>query len=684
MLLKTVICTLVMVGATAARGSTHSLDLRTRSDGVRVLSDHVATPDAKGVMESFSLRVQEFSRGVYYCSEWWPYAGNRVTGRHITTPTGDEGGIFLLLELTDGHYLAVLPLSGDKAYAWFAPDGQDFILKLGTHGKAAIEGDLPVVAWAYGATPYEACSKVWEVASETPQIEGYMKLRAAKEYPEMFRYLGWCSWEEFHKAITCDLLVEQSQGFAASSVPVRYILVDDGHFDDQSLKPKRDTFPNGYRPLTDLRSEDGIRWFGMWHALMGECRGVLAPGNLGDIAKYMTQVPNGMLVAKPDPESAEHFLRYLFSYSERDSIDFLKVDFYGGLISRYAGTPSQSIVAGFPKDTSRAIDNPAEATVNYARVYQRVVEELFGGLINCNWHQPQFFFNSGKSVIGRCSADYSKGNLQKAKSHLYDSYAAIPWLGQIAWGDHDMFHSNDEFAGRMMAISKALSGAPVYLSDPYDHVDIENIMPLCYEDGWLLRPIAPAAPLPDDIFQPLEAKRLHRIVAPLVNRSAAIAIYNFHGDAKNDKPEYSTTITPADYAAAGGMVQPYDGYWEQPAEGLVVFDYYNRTAQTLGSGYNVSIEGFGDRLLQISPIENGWSVIGRTDKYLPAAAAELTESTPDTLKIKLYEAGPFGLWLAKGTPVAEGVVFTDKGNGFFIAKLPVKTEPIELTVRKSK
>lgn len=679
---RSLILALLVLAAPVVHGNPVPLNLRTGKAGVKILQDHSAAPDSKGVMETFKLSVPEFTRGVYYRGQWWPYAGNRVTSRHITTPKGDEGGVFLLLELKDGDYLAVLPLSGDKAYSWLAPDGTDFILKFGTHGKAAIEGDFPLLAWARGANPYEACAKVWKSATETSQIKGHMKLRADKGYPEMFRYLGWCSWEGFHKNIDSDKLVAQLKGLEASPAPVRYFLVDDGHFVSSSIAPKPDTFPQGYKPLTDLRSEDGIRWVGMWYALMGTASGIRVPGDLGDASGAMMTCANGCLLPKPDAASVETFLRSIYGYSKRDGMDFLKVDFYGGVLPRYAGTVGKGVTANFPDDHSNAIANPTAATVTYARAFQTVVDDMFDGLMNCNWHQPQFLFNSSDSVVGRCSADYSKGNLRKAKAHIYDSYAATPWLGQVAWGDHDMFHSNDKFAGRMMAVSKALSGGPVYLSDPYDHLDLGNIEPLCYEDGLLLRPLAPAAPLPEDLFQPLTAKRLHRVMAPLANRSVAIAIYNFHGDAKDDNPEYATTIVAADYAAAGGMIQPYPGTWKAPDEGLVVYDYYEGTAQQLGKGYGVSIKGFGDRLLQLSPIENGWSVIGRTDNYLPAAAVQSIESTRDSLTVKLHETGPLGIWLAEGKPVAPGVKFIDKGKGFFVADLPVKNQPRELVIRK--
>jgi hypothetical protein len=255
-------------------------------------------------------------------------------------------------------------------------------------------------------------------------------------------------------------------------------------------------------------------------------------------------------------------------------------------------------------------------------------------------------------------------------------------LGQIDWGDHDMFHSNDKFAGRMMAVSKALSGGPVYLSDPFDHLLLDPIRPLCYEDGLLLRPVAPAAPLPEDLFQPRDAGRLFRVMAPLANRAVALAVYNLQGDAKEHFPEFTTTIVPDDYVAAGGMMQPYPGPWKLPDEGLVVFDYDEQAALPLANGYDVTIKGFGDRLLQLSPIENGWSVIGRTDKYLPAAAVTGLSSTATTLDMTLHETGPFAIWLDRGKPTAEGVRFTRRGNGLCVADLPVQSKPLKIRITK--
>ena len=116
-----------------------------------------------------------------------------------------------------------------------------------------------------------------------------------------------------------------------------------------------------------------------------------------------------------------------------------------------------------------------------------------------------------------------------------------------------------------------MSGAPVYLSGPFDHIDIDNVRPLCYEDGLLLRPLAPAAPLPGDLSHAMDEKRLCRVMAPLANHAAAFVLYNLHAIPNGETG--SGVITPADYQAAVAMIQPYPGPWPIPDQGLLVYDH---------------------------------------------------------------------------------------------------------------
>jgi len=657
-----------------------TLDISSVRSGVKVLKGYSGVPDRQGVLEYYDLKLPEIKRAVYYRGKWWPYGGNRVYGE-VLNRESLEGGIFSILELKTGDYLAVLPLCGEQAYAWFAPENGVLKLRLGTRGNAAVKGNLPVVSWARADSPYLAANKAWKQATETEQIRGWMKMRGQKSYPEIFKYLGWCSWEAFHKKISSDKLVSAFKMLEANELPVRYILVDNGHFSPDTLMPKPDTFPHGYKPLTVLRNEQSIKWVGMWHALLGNPN-AMSPGNPPVIAGAMMQLHNGRCVPKPDAQSIETFMRYLVSRSKRDGIDFVKVDFCGTLLSFYAGTEKAKVTALFPESAENAIGNPSAAATLFSRIYQQVIEEEFDGLLNCNWHVPHFIFNSLNNVLGRCGPDY-KRNVKRARECVFISFSTIPWLGQVYWGDHDMFDSSDTLAARMMAISKALSGGPAYLSDEPADLVPEEVWPLCYLDGLLLRPLAPGAPVPEDIFMNEDDEQLYRVMAPLPNKAAAFACYNLQGDGKKPEPVIRTKITAEHYRAASSMIQPWTGEWDVPPEGLLVYDHQTKTARRLpGDGYPVELAGFGEYLLQFSPIQNGWSVIGRTDKYLSAAAVKILECGKKKLRVKLHESGPLAIWTENGKPTAKGIQFIDRGNGLFIADLPVRAESLIITIRK--
>ncbi|MCK4958922.1 MAG: hypothetical protein KAT00_05970 [Planctomycetes bacterium] len=660
---------LVLSVSAGAKG----IDLRSaEGSGVRVLRNFHGSPDEHGVMGRFDIKMPDFETGVYYRSGWWPAGGNRVYPEIISSQTSGsvmEGGMFLLLKQNEDRYIALLPMACGIAYSWLDSEDGVMVLKMGTHGRDEIEGDIPLYSWATASNPYQACYRAWAEALDCRIIKGNALMREQKEYPEVFEYLGWCSWEQYKGQISEKLLLGAMRDIENSGLGIRFFLVDAGHFDNKSLAPN-EKFPNGYKTLTEMRKNDKIRWVGMWYAFLGSHHGITAPGDLGGVSKFMYTCNANKLLPQDNEKAAQEFYEYMINFSARDDIDFVKVDFQTDALPFYAGVSHSNPLRGLPENTGNAIGNPVSAAANAAKVFQDIVQKRMDGLINCNWHNAVSLFFSRSSVVGRCSEDYKVGNLEKAKAHLYHSYASTPWLGQIAWGDHDMFHSNDRFAGRMMAVSKAMSGAPVYLSDAPTEFVPEVIRPLCYEDGLLLRPLAPAGPLRDDLFYALGDERLYRVAAPLNNRTAAIVVYNLTGGVGDDEESLSTVITPKDYSSASAMLQPYPGPWQVPDEGLLVYDWYSGKAQKLKRGYDVSIKGFGDRLLQISPIEKGWSVIGRADKYMSAAAVEVLSVRDDAIRLRMDESGPLLIWSEKGRPGGKRVNFVDLGGGLYRGDMP--------------
>lgn len=166
-------------------------------------------------------------------------------------------------------------------------------------------------------------------------------------------------------------------------------------------------------------------------------------------------------------------------------------------------------------------------------------------------------------------------------------------------------------------------------------------------------------------FKQWDDPSLYRAIAPLPNQSAAIAIYNFH-----DERTLSTTITPEDYTHAAAMLQPYQGPWSIPPDGLIAHSWRSGKVERLEGGKDVTISGFHDRLLQLSPIRHGWSVIGRTNKYLSAAGVDVVEYNDSSIKVNMSEPGTLTVWSSQGKPSATGVDFEQVKEKLYSAQIP--------------
>jgi len=653
--------------------------------GAKVLEGFRGKPEEGpwGVLGTYDLMLPPGCRGVFYShanaeGRGWPNMMNRAFPWPFTNDPArlarlNYGGIFFVLALDDGTYLAVTALAGAKTESWFFTDRRGRLrMSFGTFGTAAVACDVPLMAWGRSANLYEACHRAIAAGITCKPLAGRARLRGEKStYYDYFNYLGWCSWEHFKGKISEENLLGAIDGIEASGLPVRYVLIDDGHTSNQhgaidSFRPRPDKFPHGWAPLLARRRPDGIRWMGLWHDFRGYTNGIAPNNDFGEaLNRHFERLSDTSLIVRNTPESALAFYRAFMGSVKDAGFNFVKTDFQSAQLAQLSGK----------------VDNAVQRCAANSQAFETAISELGLGLINCNWHNPCNFFNCRDSCIGRCSIDYSKGSTVSAKRHLWQSYGNILWLGQLAWGDHDMFHSSHEGVGRIMAVSKAVSGGPVYLSDAPEAFVPDIIRPLCYQDGRLLRPLAPAAPLPDAAFvDPCIHAVPYRVIAPLPRRCAAVVLYNLYTG--KGEPVVKAEVAAADYASAGGMIQPYAGPWQPPEEGLVVYDWSAGTARRLEGSYTVDLAGFTDRLLHLCPIRHGWAVIGRTDKYLSPAAVEVVSISDTEVTMRMVEAGPLAVWTSRGTPQAEGVTFVARANGLYTADLPVGERGRTLTIRR--
>lgn len=676
------------------------------NEGIVEIDFYHTLPDSLGILRSFEITLPDYEKAVYYAQDsfynYFPVNGNRILP-WILTPntirdvfiapaygvddeqnqayknpgfTGktrhiDRSGNYMLVSLKDGRTLSMLPLANHCAISDFyiTQDGK-ITLRIANYGTESIEGNIPILAWSYGTNLNESNYNLFSLLQKHSEYQKSIRLRYQKKFPEIFKYLGWCTWEQYRTNMNADLMKKELAKLKKSDVPVRFAILDDCHLTTRSVKGGKPQlcsfvpnkkFPEGFSSLLSMREANGLRWMGLWHNFNGYWGGFSSNNDFGEeIASCLHTIEQtGITMPKVDESAISKVYDRFLGTSAKDGFDFLKVDWQAANIylNRYSSNAAKAAFL-----TSRIVDNLAH-------------QYFDNNFINCMAMNNIVLQNTYYVNVTRTSIDYKLNNMFMAKEHLLQSYHNALYMCPTIWGDHDMFHSSDKVCGKIMALSKAMSGGPVYLSDKPDNIQSENITPLCYNDGRIVRPLAPGTVMQRSAFTcPLIERIPYMVSAPLANNAAAIVAYNLCVDTVT----VSGKIDATDYAYTGTLIQPYNGKWTVPTEGLYCYDYEAQSGHILKEVHEFEINGFGNKLYYLLPIQKGWVVIGRTDKFLaPATIQEIVYSN-EAIELTLEEIGDFDFWMKDGTPYAKGIKITSLNNGLW------RAHPISNTNKKIK
>ncbi|MDE3742682.1 Sip1-related alpha-galactosidase [Maribacter polysaccharolyticus] len=639
--------------------------------GVVSVQKQELTPDSIGIISEIKLELPKYKKGIYYR----PFsqklaAGNRVEplwfddiseldGYKHQKPRMDSHidlGAFMMLQKENGDYLALLPLVSNRLGNTFSIRNKTVYLTVTTYGTDTENVAAPLMGYGQSKNPYEAARMAWEQAMNTDNVKENINWRSDKEYPEAYNYLGWCSWEHYKHNINEEVILDALKGMKESTIPFRWMLVDDGYLDHEkgqllSFGADKTKFPNGWEPITSQK-DDKIKWMGIWRNFNGYFGAVSPKHNMPGLGEHLVaRNPSGqkpLLVPKISGEAANAFFHEMTKNTKANGFDIIKVDFQSDNFRNNAG--ASNAILGVHYNNIALEENCKD-------------KDLM--LLNCIAQQNFNVFNHRHSAIIRGSVDY-KTTKDRLDVTLVQNFANAFWLGHTHWLDQDMFFANFEETAQLMAVARAMSGGPIYLSDVPEHIDDTVLKPLTYADGRILGTLAPAVPLPESLMQdPYFDGKAFRVIAPLKNKTAAIMAVNLNQDDK----ELITQVSLKDYPFAGGMIQPYDGLWEIPKEGILLYDYYTGSAQILKEDYQFTLGSGKERLLLLNPIQHGWSIIGRPDKYLSGSTFEVLEIDENSVKIQMVEDGPLLLWSDNKIPHSENFEFTKLENGLWKGEL---------------
>ncbi len=528
-----------------------------------------------------------------------------------------DGVCGFILPLCDGDYVTSLVGTSDGLFA-VVRSNVGSLKECSTKILIAAEGNDPLALT-------EACTK------EAAMILGQgLKLREERDYPEIFEYLGWCSWDAMEIWVNEEELLQKCNELRDRKIPVRWAILDDmwaavdwekklPRFTDHSISfgvmhrstmqdyeadPER--FPSGLAGCIEKMKEYGLK-VGLWHPTCGYWIGLTPNGKAAAKLAGGTMEVNGRIL--PDLSDEARALCYydtMHSFFEECGADFLKVD-------------NQSFLRAAYRD---ALPLGAAARELHKAVEASVDRHFGGALINCMGMASENMFNRKTSAISRCSDDFKPENREWFAHHIMQCAYNGLLQGQYCVNDWDMWWSDDAQAGKN-SLLRAISGGPIYVSDRLERSIPAIFEPLCHADGRILRCDRSAIPSPDCIFRDPSKEKLPMKVVNTAGGTGYIAAFNLHTDGD----------------AVSGSISSDDIPWLE-GDRFILREYFSGEWQIIKAGEAVDFtlsDADDYRLWSLTPIKEGIAIIGDVTKFISNRAVCGIEHDGDALKLSLYE-----------------------------------------------
>ncbi|MBQ4050398.1 MAG: hypothetical protein IJD13_02095, partial [Oscillospiraceae bacterium] len=563
----------------------------------------------------------------------------------------------LLWKTADGKYGFLLPLCMGGYVTSF--EGKDGFLSSVTRSGCSGVKECETVAFvaAEGDEPYALAEKCARAAAEL--VGGGLKVRAERKYPELFEYLGWCSWDSMEIWVNEEEILEKCAEFKEKEIPVRWAILDDmwadiawteklPKFTDHSISfgvmhasamndyeadPER--FPHGLKGCIDRIKEQFGMKVGIWHPTCGYWQGLEPGGKAAEkLAGYTMTVKDGTIMPDlSDPEKTYGFYSTMHAFFKDCGADFLKID-------------NQSFIRRKYRDMLPA----GIAAENLYKGIEPSVEKYFGGdLINCMGMAAENMFSRKTSAVSRCSDDFQPENRAWFAKHVLQCAYNGMLQGLFCYNDWDMWWSDDEQASKN-SILRALSGGPIYVSDRLARSRAEIFRPLCFSDGRILRPDGTAVPTADCLLADMTVEAKPMKVMNTAGKTSYIAAFNLH----TDGTLVNGAVSPSEIPGLSG-------------EKFVLYEHFSGEyrVMTADEQFDFTLENADDfRLFSFTPVEDGVAVIGDTSKFIGVKA--VTAQAPGS--VTLYEGGVLKVWSEAPVTSAEdegGILSVEKNGDLY-------------------
>ena len=547
---------------------------------------------------------------LYMFADWWTRPAFAERFEDIPPRTQ-----VLLLKWKD-KYACLVPMVGEH---WKATVNGGTETELCLELSAGVGGSMSMEEPLYILAEADSVGEAVHCAFTRLAREKGIPMRQERRLPEQFRSLGWCSWNAFYTDVDETGLRQKAEEFTQKSVPVRWMIIDDGWMSTQDtfltdFTPDRKKFPKGFSQMVkDIRQNSAIQKFGVWHALGGYWSGVQKGSVLAEQeAEHLKECTNGLLV--PSPEHGAAFYQHWYQLLRRQGIEFVKVDGQSTAARYFENTlPVSSAVRGM----NEALESGASLMDN--------------NVLNCMGMAMENILARPASAVSRNSDDFFPNREGSFTEHLLENAYNAIYHDELYCCDWDMFWTSHP-DGRKHSLLRAISGGPVYFSDRVGETNPDVLKPLAYLDGSLPMMIRSAKPTEDCVFSDPRSGgvlKLHNAAPWGSVMAGGIAVYNLTGEQQN------FSFAPSDIPE----LEKSRRYW--------IYDWFGKQAYSMDAEERfegtIDAQGFGWYV--ILPERESLSCLGLTEKYVGFSAVESVSEVSGCTTVVLRETGTVS-WLS--------------------------------------
>ncbi len=540
---------------------------------------------------------------------------------------------FALWQEPDGKFGVMIALVGGGMVSRIEGAGAKVIIYAESKDSKFAPSKAPMFAIGWGDDPYKLVDDIYAFGFKVMKqadAQGVIgDLRVNKPFPEIFKYLGWCSWNAYYTAVNEKKLIESANSFKKLGLPIRWFIIDDRWMAVAQTVPVAnpgrkqsitqfeadpEKFPNGLAHATKILKQDyGISWIGVWLTFQGYWNGVAVDSELGrDYKDALMQVSDQAAIPDPRGNAGEKFWDGWFGFLKKAGVDFVKVDNQSDLGSYFHGAlPVNTGLA----NSHRNLEGPAEKHFNL-------------NLIDCMEMNVDTIYQWTRTNIGRASGDFYPAKYSDPRRHTVNGFLNALWLSELLYPDHDMWMTHDSYA-IYHAVDRALSGGPVYITDKPGVEKPELVWPLILSDGTVIRPDAPGLPALQSIFEDPYVSGKPFVAFARSGDSGVLGAWNV------DRKYHPVTaeLSASDIYGIKG-------------DRFAIYDYFSGKVSALGRTEKFTVKmGIWDvRLYSVVPIQDGFAPIGLINKYISPATIGAVKREPGKVSVELNDAGTFAAY----------------------------------------